>query len=254
MFSFGRSLQNIFLIFFLSTFLLSASKHPNPLSVLNTRNYQSSSKKPYKKPNKIQQHKVHYVASKRSLASYGMMKNEYLGPTRNNIAVKDSEELFVYTKHILTEKPYLELKAIDGPLPQDYFSLFIKAKSLQEPNKNYLKIVVNKSLQRIFVYRDLKHLYTFKTSTARRGYYTVTGRFRPLNMERMHYSRKYHNSPMPWSVFFHGGFAIHGTESIHRLGHPASHGCVRTHPVSARRIFNLIKKYGKNHTEIIVRN
>ena len=34
----------------------------------------------------------------------------------------------------------------------------------------------------------------------------------------MHYSRKYHNSPMPHSIFFHGGYAIHGTYATGSLG------------------------------------
>ncbi|NKQ40707.1 MAG: L,D-transpeptidase [Sulfurovum sp.] len=139
-------------------------------------------------------------------------------------------------------------------MPQDYDVLFFKSKTLLNPVKPYFKIVVDKSQQRIFVYRDLEHIYTFKSSTGRRGYGTRTGTFKPYRITPMHYSRKYYNSPMPWSVFYYGGYAIHGTSSISKLGRPASHGCVRTHPNSARRIYKLIKKYGKKNTTIIVRN
>jgi lipoprotein-anchoring transpeptidase ErfK/SrfK len=69
----------------------------------------------------------------------------------------------------------------------------------------------------------------------------------------MHYSRKYHNSPMPWSVFFKGGYAIHGTNAIRRLGRPASHGCIRVHPRNAKKLYQLIKRYGKQNTRIIIR-
>jgi hypothetical protein len=34
----------------------------------------------------------------------------------------------------------------------------------------------------------------------------------------MWYSRKYDMSPMPHSLFFRGGYAIHGTGSIRELG------------------------------------
>ena len=238
-------------LFLLGSALLLANSHPDPLSVFRIH---STEKSPRKSPRKKRHSAIHYVASKRSLASYGRMGGEYLGPVYNNEALSAAIDPDLYTKHVLTDKPYLEMKAIDGPLPQEYATLFLKSKTLLNPIQAHLKVIVDKSDQRIYVYRDLAHLYTFKTSTARRGYYTVTGTFHPLSLERMHYSRKYHNSPMPWSVFFHGGFAIHGTESIHRLGRPASHGCVRTHPVSARRIYNLIRKYGKKNTEIIVRN
>ena len=49
---------------------------------------------------------------------------------------------------------------------------------------------------------------------------------------------------MPYSLFFHGGYAIHGTYSIRQLGRPASHGCVRLHPANARALFSLVRSYG----------
>ena len=235
-----------------SSLLMAGNQKPDPLALFSHRVTKPKNQKTKKRQNRARH--IRYVASKRSLSSYGRMGGEYLGSVKNSTATKTETDISVYTHHTLTEKPYLNLKAIDGPLPQDYAALFLKSKTLLDPLKPTLEIIVDKSLQRIFVYRDMEHLYTFKSSTARRGYYTVTGTFKPLSLERMHYSRKYHNSPMPWSVFFHGGFAIHGTESIRRLGTPASHGCVRTHPVSAKRIFGLIKKYGRKNTKIIVRN
>ncbi len=102
------------------------------------------------------------------------------------------------------------------------------------------------------VYLDDRLIGIWKVSTARRGYWTPDGVYHPYSLERMHYSRKYHNSPMPWSVFFKGGFAIHGTYAIRRLGHPASHGCVRVHPRNARRLYHLIRRYGKRYTRIVI--
>ena len=67
-------------------------------------------------------------------------------------------------------------------------------------------------------------------STARRGYRTPVGKYRPTRLERMWYSSKYENSPMPYSIFFLGGYAIHGTYEVKRLGRAVSHGCIRLHP------------------------
>ena len=53
----------------------------------------------------------------------------------------------------------------------------------------------------------------------------AAGRFRPQWMARSWFSTKYYGSPMPHSIFFHKGYAIHGTNHISRLGGPASHGC-----------------------------
>ncbi|TGU67770.1 L,D-transpeptidase, partial [Mesorhizobium sp. M1C.F.Ca.ET.144.01.1.1] len=63
-------------------------------------------------------------------------------------------------------------------------------------------------------------LYRWSVSTARPGYFTPRGSYRPQWTARMWYSRKYDNSPMPYSVFFHGGFAIHGTGAVRHLGRP----------------------------------
>jgi lipoprotein-anchoring transpeptidase ErfK/SrfK len=109
---------------------------------------------------------------------------------------------------------------------------------------------IDLSQQRMNVFVGGKRQYSWPVSTARRGYRTPVGSFSPKVLKRMHYSKKYHNSPMPHSVFFLGGYAIHGTGAIRRLGQPASHGCVRLHPSNARRLFRLIKAYGKGNTRI----
>jgi lipoprotein-anchoring transpeptidase ErfK/SrfK len=81
--------------------------------------------------------------------------------------------------------------------------------------------------------------YRWRVSTARPGYRTPTGTFHPIRLERTWYSTIYHHAPMPFSIFFYGGYAIHGTNETGRLGRPVSHGCVRLHPSNARALFNL---------------
>lgn len=95
---------------------------------------------------------------------------------------------------------------------------------------------------------------TWKVSTARRGYWTPRGSFRPYVLKRMHYSRKYDNSPMPHSIFFKGGYAIHGTGYVKSLGRPASHGCIRLAPGNAARLYSLVQQYGKRSTRIVITN
>ena len=103
---------------------------------------------------------------------------------------------------------------------------------------------------RVYVNGGLQH--EWKVSTARRGYRTPVGNYRPIRLERDWHSRKYDWAPMPYSVFFHGGYAIHGTTDIRNLGRPASHGCVRLHPDNAAKLFNLVRRYGKSNTRIVV--
>lgn len=94
----------------------------------------------------------------------------------------------------------------------------------------------------------------WRVSTARSGYYTPRGTFGVTRTAKVYYSRKYDNSPMPNSVFFHGGYAIHGTGYIKSLGRPASHGCVRLHPANAAKLYSLVQKHGPRRTRITLSN
>jgi hypothetical protein len=86
--------------------------------------------------------------------------------------------------------------------------------------------------------------YSWPVSTARAGYYTPRGSFAPTGLQRMHYSKKYHNSPMPYSIFFRGGYAIHGSYATGMLGRPASHGCVRLSPGNAALLYQMVQREG----------
>jgi hypothetical protein len=86
--------------------------------------------------------------------------------------------------------------------------------------------------------------YDWPISSARSGFYTPGGSFAPTHLERMHYSKKYHMSPMPYSIFFRGGFAIHGTYAVGELGRPASHGCVRLSPGHAAMLYGMVQSEG----------
>lgn len=122
--------------------------------------------------------------------------------------------------------------------------------ALEEAKKNRIVAKIDLSEQQMRVYKGKKKLYNWYVSTARSGYMTPKGSYKPYYLHKMHYSKKYHNSPMPHSIFFKGGYAIHGTKSIGRLGRRASHGCVRLHPDNAKKLYTLVQKYGKRNTFI----
>ncbi len=111
---------------------------------------------------------------------------------------------------------------------------------------------VDLSEQRMYVSIAGKPAYSWPVSTARRGYVTPTGSYRPTRLHRRWYSRKYNNSPMPYSIFFRGGYAIHGTNALKSLGRPASHGCVRLAPGNAATLFQLVSSYGPRNTRIVI--
>jgi len=108
------------------------------------------------------------------------------------------------------------------------------------------------SSQRMTVTVDGIQRHVWAVSTARSGYATPTGSFTPVRLERVWYSTIYHGSPMPYSIFFHGNFAVHGTYETGALGRPVSHGCVRLHPENARVLFELIRAHGLENSRIVI--
>lgn len=101
---------------------------------------------------------------------------------------------------------------------------------------------ISKSSQRMSVLVDGTSRYNWAVSTGTKNYTTPSGVYKPQWLARKWFSKKYHNAPMPHSIFFHDGYAIHGTTEISRLGRIASHGCVRLHPENAAKLFGLVQK------------
>ena len=115
-----------------------------------------------------------------------------------------------------------------------------------------LDILVDKATQRMFVIQDGYIRFMWPVSTGRDATQTPNGVFTPQRLERNWSSTAYYDSPMPFSIFFHRGYAIHGSYAIDRLGGPASHGCVRLHPHHAAILFDLVQLEGPNRTTIEV--
>ena len=126
-------------------------------------------------------------------------------------------------------------------------SIFSIAPALAE-----IVVHIDKSSQRMSVSVNGEPRYTWPVSTGRSGYGTPSGVFAPQMMARRWFSKKYYNSPMPHSIFFYHGFAIHGTTDLRRLGGPASHGWVRLHPSHAAALFALVQRNGPNNTRIVI--
>jgi lipoprotein-anchoring transpeptidase ErfK/SrfK len=120
------------------------------------------------------------------------------------------------------------------------------------PARANVVISIDKGSQTMSVSVNGQPSYRWAVSTARSGYSTPSGVYHPQNLERSHFSKLYYNSPMPYSIFFHGGYAIHGSYEISRLGGPASHGCVRLHPSNAATLYGLVSREGMGATTIVI--
>jgi len=115
-----------------------------------------------------------------------------------------------------------------------------------------LDILVDKATQRMLVIQNGYIRHMWPVSTGRDELATPSGVYAPQRLERNWSSTAYYNSPMPYSIFFHNGYAIHGSYAINQLGGPASHGCVRLHPHHAALLFDLVQQEGPDRTTIEV--
>ena len=104
--------------------------------------------------------------------------------------------------------------------------------------------------QKLQLYERGKFLIEWEISSARAGKVTPKGTWTAKWLSKNHKSSIYDGAPMPYSVFFNGDFAIHGTHQIDQLGEPASAGCVRLHPQHAKILFDLTMQYGVENTLI----
>jgi hypothetical protein len=113
-----------------------------------------------------------------------------------------------------------------------------------------VNVTISKSQQQMLVTIDGGPTYRWPVSTGRSGYDTPTGGFNAIRLERVYYSKKYDDAPMPNSVFFYGGYAIHGTLEERRLGNAVSHGCVRLARENAAVLYAAVQAHGMSRTHI----
>lgn len=111
---------------------------------------------------------------------------------------------------------------------------------------------VSLSSQTMIVTQNGVVKHRWRVSTGRKGYITPTGSWSAKWASRNHRSRKYNNAPMPYAIFFKGGYAVHATYETKRLGRPASHGCVRLSPNDAATFYQLANRHGLPNTRIVI--
>ena len=112
-------------------------------------------------------------------------------------------------------------------------------------------ITVDKDSQQMTVAVDGVDRYNWPVSSGLPSHETPNGSFRTFRMEEDHYSKEFDDAPMPHAIFFTKvGHAIHGTDSVNRLGSPASHGCVRLSRENASRLYALVQQEGVLNTTV----
>jgi hypothetical protein len=131
------------------------------------------------------------------------------------------------------------------------FAVFAGLVMLSAPAAAGLSIRIDLSSQRMQVTTPDGESFNWAISSGRMGHRTPNGVYRPQRLERHWHSRRY-DAPMPHSIFFRGGYAIHATNEVGKLGRPASRGCIRLSPGNAARLFQLVRQHGMGATRIAI--
>jgi L,D-transpeptidase catalytic domain len=158
---------------------------------------------------------------------------------------------------VLNLIPWLELKvawyreALDAPilsrLSRDMRKMLLRIAIvlglLVSTARAKVMIQVDLDMQQMTVTKNNGETHVWKVSSGRSGFETPTGLFNVQRLDANHFSDEYDQSPMPYSIFFYEGLAIHGTYQG-GLGRPVSHGCVRLAVPHARMLYSWVKLYG----------
>lgn len=114
-------------------------------------------------------------------------------------------------------------------------------------------VTIDKTNQQMTVSVDGAERYRWLVSTGRAGYSTPSGTYTATSMNEIWYSKQWDNAPMPHSIFFmRDGHAIHGSYDVKNLGRPVSHGCVRIAPENATILYELVRRYGMENTQVVL--
>lgn len=151
------------------------------------------------------------------------------------------------------ESRQLSIKGLEAKGKMRSFLIAVTAVTLFASTAAQAKvaITVDKDNQQMTVAVDGIETYRWPVSSGLPSYETPNGSFRAFRMEEDHYSKEFDEAPMPHAVFFTKlGHAIHGTDSVNRLGSPASHGCVRLSRENAAKLFALVKEQGVLNTTV----
>ncbi|MFN6518026.1 MAG: L,D-transpeptidase [Nostoc sp. CreGUA01] len=101
-------------------------------------------------------------------------------------------------------------------------------------------IEIDLSEQRLRAWEGKKLVHSYRISAGKRSTPTPIGRFRINSKYRTHRmrGRGYNIPDVPYTMYFHRGYAIHGAYWHNRFGTPVSHGCVNLPVKQARSLYN----------------
>lgn len=110
--------------------------------------------------------------------------------------------------------------------------------NLQKSDERWIQI--NLSTQRLIAWEGNKRVYAIVISSGKSSTPTRIGSFK---IQSKHKStrmrgRNYDVPNVPYTMYYQGGYGIHGAYWHRRFGTPVSHGCINLAPNHAKWLFN----------------
>lgn len=112
-------------------------------------------------------------------------------------------------------------------------------------------IEVDLSSQRLYAWQNGRRIYSMPISSGKRrtptrvGTYAIQRKYRAKTMR----GRGYVAPNVPYSMYYSGGYAIHGAYWHNRFGTPVSHGCINLPVSQARKLY----AWAGTGTRVVVR-
>ncbi len=110
--------------------------------------------------------------------------------------------------------------------------------TLKESGQRWIEIDL--SAQRLYAWEGDRRVYAVLVSTGKAATPTPTGTYAIQTRHRLARMQGYdYDVPdVPYTMYYHRGYAIHGAYWHHRFGTPVSHGCTNVAVDHARWLFN----------------
>jgi lipoprotein-anchoring transpeptidase ErfK/SrfK len=130
--------------------------------------------------------------------------------------------------------PGLDLAQIDAAAPVDKPVL---AHQPDYPGQKWIE--VNLTTQQVTAWEGEVPVLTFMASTGLPNTPTVTGKYHIYwKLEKtLMTGDGYYLPDVPYTMYFYGGYALHGTYWHDSFGQPMSHGCVNLETGNAQKLF-----------------
>ena len=94
--------------------------------------------------------------------------------------------------------------------------------------------------QMVYAYTGSQVVNSFLASTGTAAHPTVTGQFH-IYVKYLYADMRgpgYYLPKVPYTMYFHDGYGLHGTYWHHNFGHPMSHGCINLRTSDAQWLFD----------------